>query len=146
ELKAPEFKSYQQGDIVGQNGIESSYERWLQGRKGEQKLQVNSSGKTIKALGSKDYVPGDDVVLSIDSKVQYLAERSLVLGEKAARQIFDPVSGRHYAADAGAVIVMDPHNGQVLALASNPTYDPRVFLNGLSTNEYKSLTAPGRHN
>jgi penicillin-binding protein 2 len=91
-------------------------------------------------------VVGDDVVLSLDAHVQYLAERSLVLGEDAARKQFDPDTGRHYAADAGAVVVMNPRNGQILALASNPTYDPRVFLNGLSTAEYRDLQKESRHN
>ncbi|MFN2544632.1 MAG: penicillin-binding protein 2 [Actinomycetota bacterium] len=146
QLQSPEFRSYQLGDVVGQAGVEATYERWLQGTKGEEKLQVNASGKTIQRIGGTDPVPGDDVVLSIDAHTQYLAEHSLILGEQEARKTFDPDTGRHYAADAGAVVVMNPRNGQILALASNPTYDPRVFLNGLSTTEYKDLTKESRHN
>src|SRR5205085_4871359 len=91
-------------------------------------------------------VPGDDVVLSLDARIQYLAEHSLVLGEQAARHVYDSGTGRDLSADGGAVVVMNPKNGQVLAMASSPTYDPRVFTNGLSSNEYKGLNAPARHN
>src|SRR5207302_9032742 len=146
QLRARQFKGYSQGDIVGQNGVESTYEHWLQGKKGEQKFRVNSAGKNLGAIGSaKEPRPGDDVVLSIDEKTQHLAERSLALGEQAARRQFDPTTGIHYRADAGAVVVEDPKNGQVLAMASNPTYDPRLSTNGFSTQEWKSLTNPARH-
>ena len=137
ELRSRQFKGYSQGDIVGQNGVESTYEHWLQGKKGEQKFRVNSAGKNLGAIGSaKEPRPGDDVVLSIDEKIQHLAERSLVLGEQAARRTFDPTTNRNYRADAGAVVVEDPKNGQILAMASNPTYDPNEFINGISVKKF----------
>ena len=143
QLKEPAFKGYAQGDIVGQTGVEATYERWLQGKKGEQKFKVNSSGRNLGPIGTaKQPVPGDDVVLSIDAKVQRLAEQSLQAGMQAARRTYDSTSGRDYAANAGAVIVMDPHNGQVLAMASSPTYDPRVAIDGFSTQEWNSLNSP----
>jgi penicillin-binding protein 2 len=146
-LKSPQFRGYTQGDVVGQNGVEATYELSLQGHKGEQKFKVNSSGKNLGPIGrAKQPVAGDDVVLSIDAHVQALAQRSLALGEQAARHVYDPTSGHDLAADAGAVIVMDPRNGQILAMASSPSFDPRIFEDGLSTQEYKRLTAPAAHN
>jgi penicillin-binding protein 2 len=146
QLDSPQFRTYSQGDLVGQSGIEATYEHWLQGRKGEEKFRVNSAGKNLGPIGSaKQPRPGDDVVLSIDARTQHLAERSLALGEQAARSQFDTTTGIHYRADAGAVVVEDPKNGQILAMASNPTYDPRLSTNGFSTQEWKSLTNPARH-
>jgi penicillin-binding protein 2 len=143
ELKSSEFKGYAQGDIVGQTGVEATYERWLHGEKGDQKYKVNSSGRNLGPIGSaKQPVPGDDVVLSIDTHIQRLAEHSLQLGMQAARGTVDTTTGRTYAANAGAVVVMDPHTGQVLAMASSPTYDPRVAIDGFSTKEWNSLNSP----
>jgi penicillin-binding protein 2 len=143
QLKEPAFKAYTQGDIVGQTGVEATYEHWLRGKKGEQKYKVNSSGRNLGPIGSAQQpVPGDDVVLSIDAHIQHLAEQSLQLGMQAARGTEDTTTGRHYAANAGAVVVMDPHTGQVLGMASSPTYDPRVAIDGFSTNEWRSLNTP----
>src|SRR5437588_421476 len=147
QLESPAFRGYTQGDVVGQSGVEATYEPSLQGHKGEQKFKVNSSGKNLGPIGrAKQPVAGNDVVLSIDAHVQQLAQRSLALGEQAARHTYDPTSGHDLAADAGAVVVEDPKNGQILAMASSPSYDPRIFEDGLSTQEYKRLTAPTAHN
>jgi penicillin-binding protein 2 len=142
QLKEAAFKGYSQGDVVGQTGVEATYERWLQGTKGEQKFKVNASGRNLGPIGSAEQpVPGDDVVLSIDSHIQQLAQQSLQLGMGAARHTVDSTTGRAYPANAGAVVVMDPHTGQVLAMASAPTYDPRVAIDGFSTAEWKSLNS-----
>jgi penicillin-binding protein 2 len=85
-------------------------------------------------------------VLAVDAKIQRLAERSLVLGEQAARHTLDTDTGRYFRADAGAVVVMNPKNGQVLAMASNPSYNPVISTNGFSTREWRSLNNPARHN
>src|SRR5256885_5019647 len=146
QLKEHSFTGYTQGDIVGQSGVESTYERWLQGRKGKQKFKVNAAGKNLGSIGSaRQPVAGDDVVLSIDHHVQSLAEHSLALGERTARTQFDPTTGIHYRAPAGAVVVENPRNGQILAMASTPTYDPRISTNGFSTKEWTSLNKPGRY-
>ena len=103
---------------------------------------MNSAGRNLGPIGSaRSPVPGDDVVLSIDAHVQALAQRSLALGMSAARHTYDQTSHQDLRANAGAVVVMDPHNGQVLAMASSPTYDPRVAIDGFSTKEWDRLNS-----
>jgi penicillin-binding protein 2 len=139
QLKDPRFHGYTQQDIVGKSGVEETYERYLQGRKGQVKLRVNSAGKTLKAIGQQDPVAGDSVVLSIDAGIQKLAEDSLHLGIQAARNASLP-------ADAGAVIVEDPNTGQILAMASYPTFDPSFFVKGFTDAQYQAeFTRPDRH-
>jgi penicillin-binding protein 2 len=139
QLEAPEFGDYDPGDTVGQSGMEQAYERYLRGEDGTRKYQINAAGETVGEFGATPPVPGDDVVLTIDLEVQRLAEESLELGIRAAK-----ASG--FAATGGAVVVMDPDNGQILALASAPTYDPAVFLGRLTVAEERMLTDPARNN
>ena len=125
EEKDPRFAKYAQDDIVGKSGVELSYEQYLQGRKGEINYLVDSSGRNLGPL-PEDTVPpkpGDDVYLTIDSEIQRLAAESLDKGMKAARTFGLP-------ANAGAVIVMDPNDGSIVAMASNPSFDPNWFATG----------------
>jgi penicillin-binding protein 2 len=131
QLKDPRFRGYDQQDVVGKSGVEETYERYLQGHEGEEKLLVNSTGKTLRQIGLERPVPGDDLVLSIDANVQKLAEDSLHLGVQAARNAGLP-------ADAGAVIVEDPNTGQIVAMASYPTFDPSFFVRGFTNAEYEA--------
>jgi penicillin-binding protein 2 len=142
QLKNPAYKDYQPDELVGQSGVEATYQSWLRGTPGVREVQVDAQGKvldpnfrTIRATG------GDNVVLSIDSGVQRLAEQSLLQGIQAARHtiddsVFPPTA---YKAPAGAAIVMDPKTGQILALASYPSFDPSVYVGGLTQQEANSL-------
>ena len=127
EAANPSFppSKYSQDDIVGKSGVELSYEHYLQGTKGHVVDQVNSAGRNMGPVpgASTPPVAGDDVYLTIDSKVQQLASESLDKGMKAARTFGLP-------ANAGAVVVMDPNSGAVLAMASNPSFDPNWFATG----------------
>jgi penicillin-binding protein 2 len=132
---------YQRGAIVGKAGLEATYERYLHGENGIREIRVNAQGQVLDDNfndGQNPPTPGDNVVLSIDAGVQHLAEHSLSLGIQLARQTTERVSGR-LKATAGAVLVMDPRNGQVLAMASNPTYDPAIWNSGLTRAEAHSL-------
>ena len=145
ELKDPVFRGYRPGTLVGRGGVEQRYERYLRGQEGWLKLEVNAQGKVLDELGSKPPQPGHDVVLSIDRRIQSLAESSLADGIEAAKTIVDDESGFYLKAPAGAVVVMDPRNGRVLASASFPDYDPEIFLGSLSKRQYGRLEAPGRN-
>jgi penicillin-binding protein 2 len=143
QLKEKDFAGYRAGELVGYSGIESSYERLLHGTPGRREIQVNAQGQVLNDnFGTNAAVPGNDVVLSIDQNIQRLAEKSLSLGIDLARQTPDRVSGKNLKATGGAVIVMDPRTGGILALSSYPSYDPGLFLGGLSQKEFRSITRP----
>jgi penicillin-binding protein 2 len=140
QLKERRFAGYSQNAIVGRAGVESTYERRLQGIRGALKVQVNSQGKNLGTIGREPARPGDDLVLSINERIQQLAEQSLSLGMKSAH-------GAGLPAVAGAVVVMNPRNGQVLALGSNPTFDPKFFERPFTEKQYRqAFLLPKQHN
>ena len=143
QLEQPEFGAYGFGDVVGKAGVEAGYERYLHGVPGRRGVQVNAQGRVLNDnFAPIPPKPGDNLILSIDTRVQDLAERSLAAGIEVARGITDLESGRPLQATGGAVVVMDPRNGQVVAMASNPTYDASVFLGGLTEREFAPLNDP----
>lgn len=145
ELAARKNQGYRPGDQVGKSGIELAYEGVLRGTPGVTKLEVDSHGKVLGVLGRQAPVQGHDVKLTIDLDIQALAEKALSDGLNAARATFDRQSAKHFVAPAGAVVVLDPRDGSVLALASNPTYDPSQFINGIPTSLFKQLQDPANH-
>ncbi len=126
--------AYELGDIVGKAGVEAQYENVLQGDKGRRLIEVNASGKPQRVIEEQSPVPGRDIRLTIDIEVQKVAEQALAdaLAE-AHRQNFRK-------AKAGSAVVIDVKTGEVLAMASAPTYDPAVFLGGISQEEWARLT------
>lgn len=143
QLDDPEFGGYEPNDLVGQSGAEQTYEQDLRGEEGVRKLLVNAAGKVIDQIGpGQEPVPGHDVVLSIDARIQALAEESLALGQRAARTVYDSETRRPLRANGGAVVVMNPRNGQILAMVSSPGYDPRLFLDRLTQAELDRLNNP----
>ena len=125
---------YQPGDIVGQTGVEYQYDRFLRGRPRVERVIVNSAGEVVDRGIIEEERPGPDLVLSLDLKVQKAVERALDQGLRATQ-------GAGYAAPAGAVVVMDPSDGHVVAMASRPSYDPRVAVDGFTVKEFRSLGA-----
>ncbi|HEX2267632.1 MAG TPA: penicillin-binding transpeptidase domain-containing protein, partial [Actinomycetota bacterium] len=143
QLAQRRFRGYRPGELVGQAGVEAAYERFLHGKLGTRGIQVNAQGKVLDDdFGGRPPVPGMNVVLSIDTRIQKLAEGSLAEGIRLARRTVHPSSGKYLEATGGAVVVIDPRNGQILALASSPGYDPEIFANGLTTAELRALSDP----
>ena len=136
KLKA---EGYQAGDQIGLAGVEAAYEKYLRGTPGVQRVQVDSSGHVLAGLSGTAPVPGDDLKLSIDGNIQMVAQKALAEGLDAARQTFDSITKRDFAAPAGSAVVEDPKTGQILALATDPTYDPSQFVGGISESNYKAL-------
>jgi penicillin-binding protein 2 len=132
-------QGYQPGDQIGLAGIEAEYESVLRGTPGVTKVQVDSRGDVLTTLSSTRPVPGDTIRLSIDGKIQMIAQTAIEQGMAQARATFDHASGRLFTAPAGSAVVEDPNTGQILALATNPTYDPSQFVGGISENHYQAL-------
>ena len=122
QLKQRRYRGVTQGDRVGQSGIEYSYDRFLRGKNGARRVLVDASGDPRGSLGVVPSVPGHQLRLSIDLDVQRVAQQAT-------------------AGDAGAFVVMNVKNGEIVALGSNPSFDPNVFSKGIKTSVYKALTS-----
>lgn len=144
ELKDPSFADHLPGQKVGRGGIEQQYERFLRGQDGWLKLEVDSSGKVLDVLGRQEPIPGNDVITALDWKIQKLAEETVEQAVEAARVSVATEVG-YVKATAGAVVVLDPDTGGVLAMASYPTYDPRLFQEGITKREFRSLTSEAKN-
>lgn len=145
ELGTLAFEKYRPGQLVGRGGVEQKYEEWLHGTDGFRAIEVNALGEETGRLKGRAPVSGNDLVLTIHQGMQQVAESSLREGVQAAKQIVHEESGNYLKAPAGAVVVLDPNNGEIMAMASYPTYDPRVFYEGLSQREWEQLNNPARN-
>jgi penicillin-binding protein 2 len=120
ELKSEEYSQYRPGDLVGKTGIEKQYEHDLRGAEGQLLQVVDSLGRVMAPAGEKRPIPGKTIWLTLDVPLQEKAEEIL--------------EGRE-----GAIIVMDPRNGEILAWASYPDFDPNKFINRFSPEEWTAL-------
>ncbi|WOX09657.1 penicillin-binding protein 2 [Streptomyces sp. N50] len=131
---------YLRSDQVGRSGLEREYDKELRGKAGVTRYEVDNLGRVIGKAKSDAPQPGSNLVTSIDARVQRVAEYQLDKAMKAARQQYDKITGENYKADSGAVVVMEAKTGRVVAMASAPTYDPNVWVGGISAKDYKQLT------
>ncbi len=122
-------KGYTQNDVIGKEGLEEQYDRWLRGTPGGEQIEVNAQGQLVRRLGPVEPTPGDSLILSIDWNVQKLAETAL-RDQLAATSL---LRGHPLA---GAVVAIDPRDGGILALASYPNFDPNDFTNGIKESTY----------
>jgi penicillin-binding protein 2 len=125
--------------VVGRAGLERTYDRWLRGRPGIEKKAVDSHGRVLQTVGVQEPEPGDTLVTSIDAKVQGVVEEQLRQTIFNARKTFDTVTGRYYVADAGAAVLLNAKTGNVIAMASYPSYDPAVWVGGISETDLSHL-------
>jgi penicillin-binding protein 2 len=126
---------YQYGDIVGKSGAELQFEKVLQGDRGQREVEVDAQGRPQRVLQDTAPTPGHDVVLTIDSKVQDITEKAL------AQALVDAHKAKFPDAHAGAAVAIDVKTGAIISMASLPTYDPSMFLNGISNKQWASMTA-----
>lgn len=121
QLQNPEYqkKGYRPGDIIGQEGIEGYYDDYLRGRDGYRKVVVDSRGRIIDTLEEVPPQPGQDLYLTIDVNMQNTAEEQL----------------RKSPHNRGVLVAMDPNNGEILSMASAPTFDPNLFSQRIATKE-----------
>ncbi len=118
-------EEYRAGDIIGQEGLESVYDDYLRGRDGYRKVVVNSRGQIVETVERVEPQPGQDIVTTIDREMQLAAEE----------QLRNSPSGR------GVLVALDPNNGEILALASAPSYDPNVFSQNVMSRESRKEIA-----
>ncbi|MGP4049684.1 penicillin-binding protein 2 [Streptomyces sp. 2A115] len=131
---------YLRSDQVGRSGLERQYDKELRGKAGVTRYEVDNLGRVIGQAESDQAQPGANVVTSIDSRVQRVAEYELNQAMKDARKELDRNTGVNYKADSGAVVVMEAKTGRVVAMASNPSYDPNAWVGGISGKDYTKLT------
>lgn len=132
-------------DMIGVYGIEEAYEQELRGNKSVSTVKVDKQGRTISELFRLEGYPGSTVKLSIDKDLQYTAQQALDATLKNLRLSFtDHGQGKSNNATRGAVVVLDVKTGKVLAMASNPDFDPNVFIapGGLTQEMYKAYFDP----
>jgi penicillin-binding protein 2 len=127
DLKRIDLDSYAGTSLIGKLGVEGAYENVLHGTRGYREVLVNAAGRPVERQGAytvkletRQPIAGADLILSLDMRVQRAAEEAL--------------SGKR-----GAAIAIDPHNGDVIALASTPGFDPNAFARGLTTKQYDAL-------
>lgn len=139
--------SYLRDEIVGKTGIEESYQDTLRGKNGKSIVTVDSSGNRIETLSKTPSEPGNDVYLSIDANLQAQAEKSLskVLESIRTGKTYESEYGNFNTSEIapystnGAVVVSNVKTGEVLAMASYPSYDPNLFSTGISSSDWDSL-------
>src|SRR4051794_9780468 len=123
QLKERRYSGVTQGDRVGQSGIEYSYDRFLRGKNGARRVLVDAGGDPRGTLGAVESVPGHQLRLSLDLDVQRTGQQAIT-------------------GDQGAFVVMDVHTGAVVALGSNPSFDPNLFSKGIKQSTLDSLYDP----
>lgn len=126
ELDSEAYIDYNPGDYIGKNGIEKAWESELHGEDGGRQLEVDSRGRVLRVLSESYPTVGNSLVLTIDQRLQQAAERAF--GNKA-----------------GAAVVMDVTNGEILAFVSSPTFDPALFAGKIPTDIWEQYLKDKRH-
>jgi penicillin-binding protein 2 len=122
----PKYAAYEPGDVVGKAGVEETYDELLRGQDGSRDVIVDSHGREVGYWRTQHAIPGQDLKLTIDLDIQRAAE--VALGD-----------------NSGAVVAMDPRNGEILALVSHPSYDPNAFAVRINREDWNKLITDPRH-
>src|SRR5207247_5259032 len=125
EQEEPDCAGLVEGSIVGKAGVERTYDRMLRGKPGEKTIEVDARGNERKIVAVVEQTPGDDLYLSLNLRLQRLAESLL-------------------GAESGAIVALDPRNGDVLVMASSPPYDPNVLSRGLTPALWEPIASDPR--
>ena len=137
ELALPRYRGVRQGTVIGKGGVEWSYDRYLRGHDGVQRIQVDATGNAasnLPALPPIPPIPGRQLKLSLDLGLQKEGQTAMATAIGLAQSNGNP-------AQAGAFVALDPTNGQVLALGSYPSFDPNVFAKPITQARYDALSS-----
>src|ERR1700739_4001666 len=126
DLNQTGYAAYEPGDVVGKAGVEEMYDQLLRGQDGSRDVIVDSHGREVGYLGTQHAIPGQDLKLTIDNDLQKAAE--LALGDRT-----------------GAIVAMDPRNGDILAMVSRPSFDPNAFAVKIDRAEWNKLITDPDH-
>jgi penicillin-binding protein 2 len=126
QLNTGNFPENKQGDLVGKYGVEGKWQKLLNGLRGGEQVEVDAAGRKLRTLSKKPPVPGSNVCVTIDKDLQMVAEKAL-------------------KDKKGAIVAMNPNNGEILAMASGPTFDPNVFISGMERSEWVRLASGKDH-
>lgn len=118
--KSGDLSNYKGSDHVGKSGLEQYYERYLHGTTGFQQVEIDADGRAVRVLSSTAPTPGDNLILSVDSKLQEIAETA-------------------FGNNRGALVAINPKTGEVLSFVSQPTFDPNLFVDGIDLDNWKLL-------
>jgi penicillin-binding protein 2 len=126
QLKAINHLDYKPGDFLGKYGVEMKWEEFLKGHRGGRQVEVDSAGRRLRTLQEVSPVPGHNLVLTLDSRLQLIAENAL-------------------KGQAGAIVAMNPDNGDILAMVSSPSFDQNQFVIGLTSEEWQAIVNDPLH-
>lgn len=134
ELEKQKTEGYKSGDIVGKFGLEKVYDKILRGTDGSRQVEVDVSGRSILELEKKEPAPGQNLVLTIDYRIQKATEAAI---EDQLKELQTKQGSTN--ARAAAAVVLNPKTGEILAMVSRPTFNPNQFSGGISVKEWKLL-------
>jgi len=139
QLESLKDEGYTANDVIGQTGIELAAEKYLRGKDGQKRIEVDINGRLTEELNSIPAIPGNDVILTLDMNLQKVAMESLERNIKRIREM----GGKNNFGDAfaGAAVAMDVNSGEILAMVSYPTYDPSIFLASPDNKEAQKAIA-----
>jgi penicillin-binding protein 2 len=115
-----DLSNYKGSDHIGKSGLEQFYEKQLHGTTGFQQVEIDADGHAVRVLSSTAPIPGDNLILAADSKLQEIAETA-------------------FGAHRGALVAINPKTGEVLSYVSQPTFDPNLFVDGIDSENWKAL-------
>ncbi len=122
QLNSGKYLESGPGDLIGKSGVERTWQKYLNGARGGRQVEVDAAGRILQVISSKSPTPGLNITLTIDKDLQLSAEKMLQDRK-------------------GAVVVMDPNNGEILAFASNPAFDPNLFIGGMGKTDWEKLVS-----
>ncbi|HOP46977.1 MAG TPA: penicillin-binding protein 2 [Desulfobacteraceae bacterium] len=121
QLKSGKYHDIRPGDLIGKSGIERRWQDHLNGIRGGEQVEVDAAGRKIQVISRKPPVSGENIYLTIDKKLQVIAENAL--------------NGKR-----GAILAMNPNGGEILALASSPSFNPNLFIGGIDKGEWEKIS------
>lgn len=120
QLRSGDYPENRPGDFIGKYGVEMKWQNALNGIRGGEQVEVDAAGRKLQIITRKPPIPGANIYLSLHKELQHLAEESM-------------------KDERGAIVAMDPNDGEILALASSPTFDPNLFIGGIAKEEWERI-------